>query len=79
MAVKYNTSVAVFFQDPDTGRNFVKFVTGTEGSTALWEDDKPAMQLSESFAKDIVLGLTFNGYAAAVVKFMNGVEVGNGK
>ena len=79
MAAKYNTYVAVFFPDPETGRNIVKFVTGVEKSTALWEDDKPAMQLSESFAKDIVLGLTFNGYAAAVVKFMNGVEVGNGK
>lgn len=79
MAIKYNTYVAVFFEDPETGRSFVKFVTGTEKSTALWEDDQPAMKLSEPFAKDIVLGLTFNGYAAGVVKFINGVEVRNGK
>ena len=79
MAVKYNTYIAVFFQEPDTGRHFVKFVTGTEGSTALWEDDQPAMQLSESFAKKIVLGLKLNGYTAAVAKFLNGVQVGNGK
>jgi hypothetical protein len=79
MAIKYNTYIAVFFQEHETGRNIVKFVTGVEKSSALWEDDKPAMKLGDSFARDIVLGLTFNGYAAAVVKFMNGVEVGNGK
>lgn len=77
MAVKYNTYVAVFFPDPDTGRHFVKFVTGVEKSAALWEDGKPAMRVTEPFAKDIVYGLTFNGFHAAVIKVLNGVELRN--
>lgn len=77
MAVKFKTYVAVFFAEHNSDRNLVKFVTGTEGSTALWEADKPAMVMSESFAKDIVYGLTVNGYAAAVIKVVNGVELRN--
>ena len=77
MAVKFKTHVAVFFADHESPKNCVKFVTGTEGSTALWEADKPAMVMSESFAKDIVYGLTVNGYAAAVIKVVNGVELRN--
>lgn len=73
MAVKYNTYVAVFFNNKD-----VRYVTGVDRNTASWEEGKPAMQFSESFAKDIVFGLTLNGYPAAVVEFMNGVEnIGN--
>ncbi len=80
MAIKYfNTYIAVFFQEPETGRNIVKFVTSVANSTTLWEDDKPAIPLSESFAEEIVLGLKLNGYTAAVAKFLNGVQVGNGK
>ena len=77
MAVKFKTYVAVFFPDHDSPKNYVKFVTGTEGSTALWEADKPAMVMSESFAKDIVYGLTMNGYAAAIIKVVNGVKLRN--
>lgn len=77
MAVRYNTYVAMFFTEPRTGKTGVKFVTGTEGSIALWKDDQPAMKLSESFAKDIVYGLTLNGFTAAVIKVVNGVELRN--
>ncbi len=77
MLVKYNTCVAVFFTEPRTGKTGVRFVTGMEGSIAMWEDDQPAMKLSESFAKDIVYGLTLNGFTAAVIKVVNGVELRN--
>ena len=77
MAVKYNTHVAVFFPDNETDRVFTKFVTGVERSTASWETGQPALKLTESFAKDIVYGLTLNGYAAAVIKVVNGVELRN--
>lgn len=77
MAVKYKTYVAVFFQDHEGNRNLVKFVTGTERSTALWEKDKPAMPMTESIAKDIVFGLTMNGYGAAVIKVIDGTALWN--
>lgn len=77
MAAKFNTYVAVFFPDRESDKNFVKFVTGVEGSNAMWEKGKPAMRLTESFAKDVVLGLTMNGYAAAVVKAIDGLELEN--
>ena len=77
MAVKFKTHVAVFFPDHDSPKNYVKFVTGTEGTTARWEADKPAVALSESFAKDIVYGLTMNGYAAAVIKVLSTMELRN--
>lgn len=77
MAVKYNTYVAVFFPDHANGRYFVKFVTGVEKSAALWEDGKPAMRVTEPFAKDIVYGLTFNGFHAAVMKALDGAVLRN--
>lgn len=82
MAVKYKTYVAVFFPDHwfvlgDSPKTYVKFVTGTEGTTAHWEADKPAVALSESFAKDIVYGLTMNGYAAAVIKVLDTMKLWN--
>ena len=73
MAAKFNTYVAVFFGDR------VKFVTGVDRNTASWEAGQPAKKFSEDFAKDIVFGLTLNGYAAAVIKVLNGVELQNGK
>lgn len=76
MAVKYTTHVAVMFTDED-GRVITKFVTGVDGSDAFWEAGKPAMKLTEPFAKDVVLGLTWNGYAAAVIKVVNGVTLRN--
>ncbi len=77
MAARYKTHVAVFFPDNESEKNLVKFVTAVDGSSAQWEKDKPAMKLTESFAKDIVLGLTWNGYAAAVIKVIDGVELRN--
>ena len=35
------------------------------------------MVFSESYAKDIVFGLTLNGHAAAVVKVLHGVSFKN--
>lgn len=78
MPAKFSTYVAVFFDEPDTGKTIVKYVTGVGRSTASWESDQPAMKFdSESFAKDVVYGLTLNGYAAAVVKVLYGVELRN--
>ena len=75
MAAKFKTYVCVFFESDN--KVITKFVTGLEGSTALWEDGKPAMSLGESWAKDVVFGLTVNGYAAAVVKVIDGVRLAN--
>lgn len=75
MTAKYKTYIGVFFEDK--GKTITKFVTGLSGSTALWEDGKPAMNIAESWAKDVVLGLTFNGYAAAVIKVIDGVILTN--
>ena len=69
MAAKYDHYVAVFPENRS-----IKYVTGVDNHTALWEDDKPAMKFSESFAKDIVFGLTLNGYVSAVITFLHGVE-----
>lgn len=78
MAVKFDTYVCVYFVDHKTGGTRAKFVTGTEGSSGvLWEDKKPAMKFAESYAKDIVHGLTCNGYAAAVIKVLHGLELSN--
>ena len=77
MAAKFNTYVAVFFENPDGKACRTKFVTGLEKSMALWEEGKPAVVLGEPCAKDVVYGLTLNGYAAAVVKVLNGVNLSN--
>jgi len=77
MNQKFDAFVAVFFSKD--GENTVKFVTEVDRNTASWEAGKPAMKLSESFAKDIVFGLTLNGFAAAVVRVLHGVEFRNGK
>ena len=71
----FDTYVAVIFTE--NGQERVRYVTGTSRNTAEWVPGKPAVKLSESFAKDIVYGLTLNGYAAAVVKFLHGVELCN--
>ena len=76
MNARFKTYVAVCFEKD--GVINTKFVTGLEGmSTALWEDGKPAMSFGESWAKDIVLGLTWNGYAATVFRVLDGVRLSN--
>lgn len=78
--VVFETYVAVFFFD-HPGENdpeiYSRFVTSTQGSTVLWEADKPAMKFSESYARDIAFGLTVNGWCAAVVKVVKGVQLRN--
>ena len=78
MSPRFDTYVAVFTEGG--GKITTKFVTGVPGhNTAEWKDGEPAMPLSESYAKDIVFGLTLNGHAAAVVKVLHGVELKNPK
>ena len=69
---RFDTYVAVFTGDT------VRFVTGTPSRNyAEWKAGEPAMPLSESYAKDIVFGLTLNGHASAVIKVLHGVELKN--
>ena len=72
----YENYVAVFFSEGD---NIVtKFVTALQSHNwTEWHDGEPAMKMSESCAKDVVFGLTLNGYAAAVVKVLKGVTFRN--
>jgi len=73
---KFDTYVAVF--TTEDGKITTKFVTGVPGhNTAEWKSGQPAMKLSESYAKDIVFGLTLNGHPSAVVKALHGVEFTN--
>lgn len=73
---RYDTYVAVFTnKDGDIRTRFVTDLPAR--NTAEWNAGKPAMPISESYAKDIVLGLTLNGFAAAVVKVLHGVELKN--
>ena len=73
---RYDTYVAVFTSQDGIIRT--RFVTDLPSrNTAEWNAGKPAMPISESYAKDIVLGLTLNGFAAAVVKVLHGVELKN--
>ena len=72
---RFDTYVAVFF-DVD-GATTVKFVTADEGSMAYWNAGEAAKPFAESYARDIVYGLTLNGYAAAVIKVLHGVELKN--
>ncbi len=76
MTPRFDTYVAVFFED-DHGMTITKFVTSAERNTAHWEAGKEAHPFAESYAKDIVFGLTLNGYAAAVIKVLHGVELRN--
>ena len=73
---RFDTYVAVFTNKD--GEIRTRFVTDIPSrNTAEWNAGKPAMALSESYAKDIVFGLTLNGHAAAVVKVLHGVELNN--
>lgn len=77
--VRFNTHVMVVFHNDDNNSTVIKYVTSTEGSMAHWDAGEEALKLSESFAKDIVYGLTVNGYIAAVIKVVNGVRLFNPK
>lgn len=73
---RYDTYVAVFTnKDGDIRTRFVTDLPAR--NVAEWNAGKPAMQIAESYAKDIVLGLTLNGFAAAVVKVLHGVNLNN--
>lgn len=43
-----------------------RYVTGTSGSTAFWEEGKEARAYTMTRAKDIFEGLTMNGYRAHI-------------
>lgn len=74
----FETYAAVFFNED--GKVCTRYVTGIPSrNMAEWKEGEPAMKLSESYAKDIVFGLTLNGYAAAVVKVLRGVSLNNPK
>lgn len=73
---RFDTYVAVFTNK--NGDIQTRFVTDIPArNMAEWNAGKPAMSLAESYAKDIVFGLTLNGHAAAVVKVLHGVELRN--
>lgn len=73
---RYDSFVAVFTNQDGNIRT--RFVTDLPArNVAEWNAGKPALSVSESYAKDIVLGLTLNGFAAAVVKVLHGVELSN--
>ena len=73
---RFDTYVAVFTNhDGDIRTRYVTDIPAR--NMAEWNPGKPAMSLSESYAKDIVFGLTLNGYAAAVVKVLHGVTLAN--
>lgn len=49
-------------------KNGAVFVTGTRGyNTAKQDKDKPPMEYSKGYAKDMAFGLTVNGYLAFAV------------
>ena len=76
MNTRFDCLVSVFTET--AGTISARFVTSIPSrSAAAWEPGKPAMVFSESYAKDIVFGLTLNGHAAAVVKVLHGVSFKN--
>ena len=75
---KFDSYVAIFTnKDGDIQTRFVTDIPAR--NMAEWNAGKPALALAESYAKDIVFGLTLNGFAAAVVKVLHGVELSNPK
>ena len=75
MNPKFDTYVAVFVTKDS--EHVVKFVTSAQGSWAEWRTGEPAKPFAESYARDIVYGLTLNGHAAAVIKVVHGLELRN--
>ena len=69
----YDYVIAVFIWQGKEKGYTTKFVTGTDGTTALWEAGKPAKHFPQGIARDIVYGLTLNGFTAGVVTTLAGV------
>jgi hypothetical protein len=45
-----------------------KYVTGTgEHHTAMWNEDEKPMDYSKDYAKQMAIGLTWNGHSAVAV------------
>ena len=70
---KFDYVIAVFTWRGKEKGYTTKFVTGTNGTMALWEAGKPAKRFPKGVARDIVYGLTVNGFTAAVVTTFAGV------
>lgn len=69
---RFDTYIAVFIGE------CVRFVTALPArNVAEWKAGEPAKPIAESYAKDIVWGLTLNGYPSAVIKVLHGVELKN--
>ena len=77
MTPRFDTYVAVFYPNATDLGPVAKFVTSVEGSTCRWDPGTQAAPFSEEHAKDIVYGLTLNGYSAAVLKVLHGVTLCN--
>ena len=62
--MKYKYYVAILFKG-----GIYRFVTDIESETktALWENGKPAIDFSLSYAKNLVFGLVCTGYPAVIV------------
>ena len=73
--MKLNTYIAII--DLTDNRNTLRFVTSLEGRNALWEAGKPAKAFSKTVAKDVVMGLSFNGYYATIVEAPNWMVFNN--
>ena len=73
---RFDCYVAVFTEED--GKPCVKFVTNLPSRNwAEWNAGEPALKINEDYAKDVVFGLTLNGYAAAVMKAVHGVTFTN--
>lgn len=68
MRAKYDYVVKVITKNQEE-----RFVTKTEGHTAMWEEGKEALKMSKDKADDVMLGLTLNFIPAMVIKTVNGV------
>lgn len=75
MNPKFYAYVGVLFNSPNGA--IVKFVTSVDGNQAHWDAGKPAMKFTESFAKEIVVGLTMNYHPSCVIKVPTGTELKN--
>ena len=74
---KFVNYICVYSKEGD--HMVARFVTDVDYHSARWEAGKPAMKFAQSYAEDIVQGLTFNGFAAGMVRVLNGVEFSNPK
>lgn len=72
MSMKYKYYVVILFDDGS-----MKYLTGTKGSQAFWRKGEKALPLCLSTAKDIVFGLTCNGYSCGVLTLPSFMEPKN--